>query len=172
MRSKSLDSDLQLRPADCFACGEGLKPGALRVKSRELLRSAFDLGRGEWRPTKPVAFVRAEGDTAYDLLGTTYATIKLVSDRFVSVLREHGFSGWITFPSAVFLDDGSELKHYQVFAVTGRCGAIEDQLSEQSCCRRQCPTGEPVLACAGFASHQRAGTAATSSPQRIAPRSS
>lgn len=106
-------------------------PVALRVSSRELLRNDFALARGEERPSEPIEFVPAEGRIPGDLIGTTYATITLVSERFLDVLREHGFTGWTTFPARVFLGDGRELDGYHGLAVRGRCGAIDDSLSEK-----------------------------------------
>jgi Immunity protein family (Imm11) len=126
----------RLECSQAFELGEGyegLGPGSrgLRVRSRELLGNDVALARGEEQPSDPIEFVRDEGRTPHDLIGTTYATLVLVSERFLAVLREHGFSGWTTFPVTVSLDDGSELESYRGFAVTGRCGAIDDSLSEE-----------------------------------------
>jgi hypothetical protein len=111
---------------------EGLGAGgrALRVNSLELLHNDWALARGEERPVQPIEFVRDEGRTPHDLVGTTYATLVLVSNRFQDVLREHQVSGWTTFPISLHVE-GSDLAGYQGFAVTGRCGPIDDSLSEQ-----------------------------------------
>jgi hypothetical protein len=105
--------------AHAFLVGEAFKRGALRVSSRELLHDEAKLTRAEERPSAPMEFIRAEGRRPYDLIGTTYASLKLVS------------TGWTTFPVTVLLEDGSELEDYEGLAVTGRCGSIDDSLSEE-----------------------------------------
>jgi hypothetical protein len=87
------------------------------------------------------------------LIGTTYGLPVLVSERFLDVLREHGFTGWTTFPVRVFLHDGSELKGYSGFAVTGRAGPIDDSLSEEVILPPLVPSGRarPGLRGACFA---------------------
>jgi hypothetical protein len=132
----SLRSERQLKCSEAFDLSEGyegLGPGgrALRVSSRELLHNDVAFARGEARPTEPIEFVRDEGRTPHDVVGTTYASLILVSERFLDVLREHRFSGWATFPVRVFLDEGTELDGYHGFAVIGRAGPIDDSLSEE-----------------------------------------
>jgi len=119
-----------LDPADAFDLGEAFQRGSLRLRSRVLLPEPFELARGEVRPSEPIVFVRDEGRTARDLIGTSYATIRLVSERFLEVLREHGFTGWATFPVKIWLGDDRVVEGYEGFAVTGRCGPIDDELSE------------------------------------------
>lgn len=130
------DSEYGLDCSEAFALGEGpegLGAGgnALRVTTPELLDNDAELAWGEEHPSAPIEFVRDEGRRPRDLIGTTYATLVLVSDRLLSLLEEHGFTGWATFPARVLLDDGDELKGYHGFAVTGRCGPIDDSLSEE-----------------------------------------
>jgi hypothetical protein len=97
----------------------------------ELLHNDQALARGEERPVQPIEFVRDEGRTPGDLVGTTYGSLVIVSNRLLEVLREHHVSGWTTFPISMLAEDGSELTGYQGFAVTGRCGPIDDSLSEE-----------------------------------------
>jgi Immunity protein family (Imm11) len=132
----SLGSEPQLDCSEAFDLSEGYKGlgsggGALRVASRELLHSDRALARGEVRPAEPIEFVRDEGRTAYDVVGTTYGRPILVSERFLDVLREHRFAGWSTFPVRVLVGDGSELDGYHGLAVTGRAGPIDDSLSAE-----------------------------------------
>lgn len=134
--ASSLDSDRRLECSQAFDLGEGyegLGPGgrALRVRSRELLHNSSEIARAEEKVSEPIEFVRDEGRKPHDLIGTSYGRPLLVSERFLDVLREHGFTGWTTFPIRVFLDRGSELEGYHGFAVTGRCGPIDDSLSEE-----------------------------------------
>jgi hypothetical protein len=131
-----IQTSKRLKCADAFDLREGhggLGPGgnALRVRPRERLSDAHALARGEERPRKPIEFVRDEGRIACDLVGTTHGRPVLVSDQFVSVLKENGFTGWETFPARLFHTDGSEIEGYHGLAVTGRAGPIDDSLSEE-----------------------------------------
>jgi hypothetical protein len=148
--ASNLGSNRRLDPAEAFDVSEAFKRGALRVRSKELRRDAFALGRGEVRPDEPVVFIRDEGRTARDLIGTTYATVRLVSQRFIDVLAENGFTGWETFPVAVALDDGESLVGYHGLAVTGRCGAIEDRLSSSVELPPPVPGGRPAAGLRGL----------------------
>jgi hypothetical protein len=100
------------------------------VRSRELLSNAFGLGRGEVAPARPIEFIRDSGGTAHDLVGTSYATLHLASRRFIDVLSRARFTGWTTFPVDIYPDDEVRLDGYVGFGVTGRCGPIDDNLSE------------------------------------------
>jgi len=126
------------RHLDCrtaFALGEGATLGprgsGLRLKTVERVDNVFALVLGEDRPAEPLELVRAEGRVPYDLIGTTYASLCLVSAKFQGVLKEHGFTGWTTFPVRIIDDDDGALRGYEGLAVTGRCGAIDDSLSER-----------------------------------------
>jgi hypothetical protein len=114
------------------------------VASREPVPNPFALARGEERPPEPIEFVGDEGRIPGDLIGTTYATLILVSQRLLKVLGQHHFTGWTSFPVRVFLDDGGELEGYHGFAVTGRCGAIDDSLSDEIVLPPPVPTGRAM----------------------------
>lgn len=145
--ASSLVSNRRLDPADAFDLSEAWKRGALRVSSPKLLNNAFELGRGEEHPSEPLVFVRDEGRTAHDLIATTYATLTLASERLLGVLREHGYSGWATFPVEIISGEGEQLHGYEGLAVTGRCGPIDDQLSEEIILPPPVPSGQ---ACPGL----------------------
>jgi hypothetical protein len=113
-----------------FDLAEAFEPGALRVRSRELQHRAFELARAEFRPEGPIDYVRDEGHTPHDLIGTTDAAVTLVSSRLLAILDERKFSGWTTFRVQIFLDDGSTLGEYAGLAVTGRSGPIDDRFSK------------------------------------------
>jgi uncharacterized protein DUF1629 len=150
----SLDSDRQIDCSRAFLLSEGdsgltAGGGALRVDTRELLHNDFAIARGEERVSEPIEFVRAEGRTPGDLIGTTYTTLTIVSQRFIDVLREHHFMGWTTFPILVRFEDGSDLERYFGLAVTGRCGAIDDSLSEPIILPPPVPSGRARSALRG-----------------------
>jgi hypothetical protein len=125
-----------LECANAFALSEGregLGPTdrGLRVRSREPLQNDIAVAGAEHVPEEPIDFVRDEGSDAYDVIGTTYASLLLVSGRFRDVLRGHGFTGWTTFAVRVFIDGGGALDGYSGIAITGRCWSIDDRLSEE-----------------------------------------
>lgn len=101
------------------------------MRSGGLTYDASRLVRSEVRPSTPVEFAHVEGDTVCDVVGTTYPALTIVSDKFVDVLLEHGFSGWTTFPVGVQQQDGTQLQGLSGLAVNGRCGPIDDSLSQR-----------------------------------------
>ncbi len=135
-----------MEKVDCthtFMLTEAFRRGALRVNPVDAAIDAFGLARGEVVPTKPVEFVRAEGRTVYDVIGTGEPAIKLLSSRMIDVLRRKQFGGWLAFPVNVYLADGSRLSDYHGIATTGRCGPIDDRLSERITIPPRGPGGEP-----------------------------
>ena len=114
------------------------------MRTRHRVKDHFGISRAEVQPSEPIEFVRAGGRKPHDMIGTTRAALKLVSDRFLEVLREHGFSGWATFPARVVLDGEHELGGYHGFAVAGRCGPIDDRLSEEVTLPPPVPEGRPT----------------------------
>ncbi len=55
-----------------------------------------------------------------DLIGTGWATLRVISQRFRQVLDDAQLTGWRTFP-VVVLDHALDMPLY-LLAVTGRCG--------------------------------------------------
>ena len=134
MASRS-DSEISLDCAHAYELGEGregLKSGggAVRVRSRTSL-DQFALLRAEYIPSEPVTFEWDSGDQPLDVIGTTHASLILVSMRFVDVLRQHSFTGWTTWPALIQWPDGGDLGGYRGIAVLGRCGPIDDSLSDE-----------------------------------------
>jgi len=85
-------------------------------------------------PRSPIVFRRDSGSRAYDYVTTTYAILQLVSQRFIDVLREGGFTGWSTYPVEVYGKHGELIPGYHGLAITGRCGPIDDSMSELIWC--------------------------------------
>lgn len=80
---------------------------------------------GDERPEKPIIFRHESGGKPRDLISTTYVTLKLYSDRVIEILKDHGFSGWKTYPVEVYGKKGVRIDGYHGLAVTGRCGEID-----------------------------------------------
>jgi len=106
-----------------YAISEEGSSDAIRVNSATAL-SSRRLVRAEETPCEPIAFNYDEGDIACDLIGTTYSGLYLISNRFLSVLRSHAFTGWASFPVVVHGRGTERLEGYHGFAVTGRCGRV------------------------------------------------
>jgi hypothetical protein len=145
----------QLDCAEAFALSEGregLGPTnrALRVRSRKLLQNNIAIARAEHVPGAPIEFVRDEGRKAYDVIGTTYSSLLLVSSCLTAVLRNHRFTGWTTFPVRILGSDGNELDGYSGVAITGRCGPIDDDLSEKVTLPPPIPHGRARLGLRGL----------------------
>lgn len=63
----------------------------------------------------------------------------IVSARVLQILREHGFTGWSTYPVTVFDKQGSALEGYAGLAITGRCGPVD--IARSSIVLREYPGG-------------------------------
>jgi hypothetical protein len=122
-----------------YHVGEGFKRGAFRVRS-DAVDDPFALTRAETRPRKPIPFVHVEGRRLYDYVGTTWAALKLVSERVIEALE--GFSGWRTYAVEIRDRNGTIVPGYRGLAVTGRCGAIDPKLSEVKVLPPPVPEGE------------------------------
>lgn len=117
---------------DCnraFALGEGFSGGAIRVKTRTLLRNSVEIGLGEAPVPDGLTFVHAEGIRAFDLIGTGYAVITIVSEHFLDVLRRCAATGWRSVLVRIELKDARELNGYSWLIVDGRSGPVDDRLS-------------------------------------------
>ena len=110
--------------------GEGFERGALRVRSSAPLPAAPErLTRAEATVATPISFEHDEGTRTEDFLGTTWAALDLLSDRFVEVLS--GFTGWQTYAVVIVGRDGERVPGYHGLSVTGRCGRVEWERSER-----------------------------------------
>lgn len=129
--------------------GLGLTHRALRVRPRVPI-NCVELARGEEQATAPIEFEADQGREPCDLIGTTSGTLVLVSQRLVELLRNQGFNGWGTFPVRVGLGNNQSLDGYYGFAVTGRCGPIDDSLSEEVTLPPPVPGGRSSLGLRGL----------------------
>jgi hypothetical protein len=116
---------------------------ALPAHQREAAgRDVERLFLGELRLSAPLLFnfmKGASGSTAHDLIGTTFTSLLLVSDKTIGVLS--GFSGWTTYPVEVYGKRGELIPGYHGLAVTGRCGPIDYTKSTPRVCEPPIPGG-------------------------------
>jgi hypothetical protein len=127
-----------------YALGERFARGTFRVHALgELLGGdPLALTRGESDPQEPVCFHHDEGSRIKDHVGTTWALLHLVSDRFIGVLD--GFRGWRTYPVEVYAKDGELVPGYHGLAVSGRSGPIDNDLSPVMVLPPPVPHGEAM----------------------------
>jgi hypothetical protein len=114
-----------------FVLSEGSTREAVRVRAVDELEHPEALARAEDTASQPIRFAYDEGSRLLDFMGTTWAALRLVSDRFVAALRTRGLTGWTTFPVLVRDPVGQTVPGYNGLAITGRCGEISDRLSPQ-----------------------------------------
>jgi hypothetical protein len=105
--------------------------GALHLDPDEDIPARLDIFRGDVVPPTPLAFHRKTGWRAHDLLSTGLVSLKLVSDRVIQLFQENAFSGWSTYPVLARGKDGEQLDGYYGLSVTGRCGPIDNSMSEE-----------------------------------------
>lgn len=90
----------------------------------------FDLLKGVETETRPVRFRAPPGRHGWpDLVATDAVVLYLISTRFRDALRDADISGWHTRKVEVNRDVGGD---HELLVVTGRCGAVDDQLSERA----------------------------------------
>jgi hypothetical protein len=77
--------------------------------------------------------------TPSQVIYTTWASPIILSRRLVDTLREHGFTGWRTYPVELFGKSGERITGYEGLAVTGRCGPVDESKSEHF--KKQYPGG-------------------------------
>jgi hypothetical protein len=96
------------------------------------LGEAFAVPRGEVKPHQPVPAKWMMGRTTpADIIWTGSVAPVLVSDLVVSLLKEHGFTGWRIFRVALSGKSGEEIAGYQGLVVSGRCGPIDNAQSRK-----------------------------------------
>jgi hypothetical protein len=128
-----------------YALGESFVRGTFRVHALDEIPGGqpYALTRGEVEPEEPVRFHHDQGSRIEDYIGTTWAVLHLVSDRFISVLK--GFSGWRTYAVEIYDQHGEFVPGYHGLAVIGRCGPIDDELSPVMVLPPPVPEGEAML---------------------------
>lgn len=126
--------------SEFYALGTPNKRTAFHVAPCDPTLDELRLFLGEQAPAKPVEFRQVEcasGSTVGDLISTSAIPLVLLSQRAMSVFGE--FSGCSSFPADVKDLRGNTVRGYRGLVVKGRCGPIDDALSEA----RDCPPPVP-----------------------------
>jgi hypothetical protein len=74
-----------------------------------------------------------------DVVWTTCGHPLIVSARVIRILKDHGFTGWATYPVEVSDKSGDVIEGYVGLAITGRCDRADITLS--SVVLREFPAG-------------------------------
>jgi hypothetical protein len=92
---------------------------------------SISLLRGEYESfVFPLHMEYVSGQKWTDILNPTNA-FRIVSDRFVTILKEKGFTGWKTFSVTITDKSGNQVEGYSGFSITGRCGKPDYEKSER-----------------------------------------
>lgn len=77
----------------------------------------------------PVIYHELKGDLSgkkmRDILDTRYPPLYLISDRFKSILKETGITGWKSYPILLFDKKGNQIEGYNGFSIIGRAGKMQ-----------------------------------------------
>ena len=112
--------------------GNGDKAGALHL---EMVSSGYDpndLRLGTTIVEEPVAFDYHSGRYHWDQLGTTWATLRIYSDRLVNLLSQNQFSGWRPYPIIIRGKRGELLEGYSGISILGRAGSLDMSRCERT----------------------------------------
>ncbi|MCH8806244.1 MAG: hypothetical protein IH986_09175 [Planctomycetes bacterium] len=115
---------------------------SLHVEPMHDIADPCALHWAEVRPASALAFrfmKGASGSTARDFVSTSLHPLTLVSDHVVELLRP--LSGWTTYSVEVYGKKGELIPGYHGLAVTGRCGPIDNSLSQPRVCEPPVPQG-------------------------------
>ena len=103
-------------------------------------RLMLDLSRGEITTNEPIRVTWAMGSAIpSDIIWTTSATPIIVHARVLEVFQHHQFTGWSTYPVAVWTKAGELAPDYFGLAINGRCARVD--LSRSTSELREYPGG-------------------------------
>ena len=97
-----------------------------------------------------MALRRMSGSVGADLMGTDWATLLLVSDRLVDLLRCASATGWSVFPVDLRAHGNRRLSGYHGLSVTGRTGPIRKELGRDVFLEPLAPGGKAVPGTRGW----------------------
>ncbi len=83
-------------------------------------------------------------------MGTTLATMQVMSDRFTAHLRSVAPTGWSTFPVELRLRGDQPMSGYRGLSITGRTGPIKEELGLDVILPPASPNGLAVAGTRGW----------------------
>jgi len=98
----------------------------------DLFMKAYNrLLRGEFSDIElPVKFKLVSGKKFEDILDTGTESLYLISDKLKGLLESEKFTGWFAFEIDLSGKDDAKITGYHGLAITGRCGAIDQNKGE------------------------------------------
>lgn len=119
-----------------------------RLTTRGSLPSKADavaLFKGEQQLESPLRlYAYMGGSQPADVLWTGLIPLVAVSDRFIQILRDNGYTGWATYPVEIFGHKGEAIKGYHGLAITGRA-AIDEGKANLIVEESPVPGGRPAM---------------------------
>lgn len=120
--TNSLDHFFSLRVAS--------KRGCIHADSKEEFE-AWQVARADGDPVTLLHYLPQSGTKPCDFVGTTYASIVLISSRVRLLLSDHGMTGWRTCPVELRDRQKQIVPDYHLLQVSGRCGPRDKSKSER-----------------------------------------
>jgi hypothetical protein len=108
-----------------FTLSDAGRRGALHARLRHGVKDAFAVQRGEEPLPTPAVCDQFLGRTPYDLVGTGFVALYLLSERVTEALQREAFTGWKPHPAEIRTRAGELIPGYHLLIVTGRCGPID-----------------------------------------------
>jgi len=75
-----------------------------------------------------VEYLYMQGKKPYDLISCGF--VQLISEKLKNLLVENNITGWKTYPIKIYDKKGNSLKDYFGLSITGKCGSIINEKSE------------------------------------------
>lgn len=135
--------------SDFYQLSRAFKKGALQVTSADI-ENEIPFVYGIKEVGKPLKFTYYMGKNTCDLIETGWVSLFLFSNRIFSEFEKEHISGWKAYPAEVYDKKGNSIRGYSVLGVTGRCGPIDDSLSEIIWKGAPVPEGNPYQARKGL----------------------
>ncbi len=114
---------------ELYVMSDALMHGALHLCPRNDIADPFAFLRAETLPSVPVVLEYSSGGKPRDAIGTEVIGVVAYSGRVIQILRDGGVTGWATYPLDIHGKSGEKIEGYHGFAVTGRCGPIDNARS-------------------------------------------
>ena len=105
--------------------------------------------RGDTTLMEPVLYSPVQGNTLYDVIGTTWSQIHLYCKRFFDALQSGGFTGWNSFAARIHGEDDKIIDSYRGLVVLGRCGPLDFRKAKLRWNPPELPQGRPYPVAAG-----------------------
>jgi len=73
----------------------------------------------------PLIFKQISGKKLTDILNPSMISMYIISDKLKLLLEENNITGWKSYPAVINGKNGEQVKGYNGFSVTGKCGTTD-----------------------------------------------